>query len=174
MGRFKVGCVVGAFVLGISVNLAVAGGILKAGSQAPDFKLPGDQGAVVSLAQSEGKTVVLYFYPKDMTPGCTKEACSFRDHYQDLLKKGVVVLAISVDPLASHKEFQAKYSLPFPLLSDNAKRTVKKYGVWQWNKQRKAYGTVRSTFLIGPDGRILKVWSPVTVEGHAEEILKSL
>jgi len=173
MRKSKVLIMAVLMVLG-TTQLLLAGGIPKVGSKAPGFKLSSDQGAVVSLAQSEGKTVVLYFYPKDMTPGCTKEACSFRDHYQELLKKGVVLLGISVDPLASHKEFQEKYSLPFPLLSDNAKKVVKKYGVWQWNKERKAYGTIRSTFLIGPDGKILKIWSPVTVEGHTEEILKSL
>ena len=158
----------------LAFGISAAGGLPAAGHIAPDFTLPNDQGGMVSLSSERGKYVVLYFYPKDGTPGCTKEACSFRDLWGPLQAKGAVLLGVSVDSLDSHGKFRADHHLPFPLLSDTAKQVVKSYGVWRYNGERKAWGVVRSTFLIGPDGRLKKVWSPVTVEGHAEEVLRYL
>jgi peroxiredoxin Q/BCP len=150
--------------------------MLKKGRKAPHFLLDDDGGQRVSLGDFKGRPIVLYFYPKDLTPGCTQEACDFRDEWSSLEKKGVVVLGVSADPVLKHRAFKRKYKLPFTLLSDGSKKVLKKYGVWQKKKfmGREFMGIVRSTFLIGGDGRIKKVWSPVSVEGHVTEVLQYL
>ena len=150
--------------------------MLKEGQKAPSFSLSDEKGQEVSLGDFKGKKVVLYFYPKDLTPGCTQEACDFRDNWGALKKKGAVVLGVSADPVKKHVTFKDKYKLPFTLLSDEAKKMLKAYGVWQKKKfmGRKFMGIVRSTFLIDEAGKIEKIWAPVSVKGHAEEVLQSL
>jgi peroxiredoxin Q/BCP len=149
---------------------------LKPGDKAPDFDAPASNGARISLDSLAGKNVILYFYPKDDTPGCTKEACAFRDHFADFQKKGAVVLGVSVDPVVSHDKFIAKYKLSFPLLSDEDKKIVHAYGVWGEKvfMGRKYQGTHRVTFLIGPDGVIKNIWTEVKPGEHAEEVLAAL
>ena len=128
------------------------------------------------MADFRGKPVVLYFYPRDDTPGCTVEACSFRDEHTQLQKKGAVVLGVSTDPLKSHDKFAAKFNLPFPLLVDEDRKIVQAYGVWgeKTFMGRKFDGVHRVTFLIGPDGTIRKIWPKVKPEGHAAEVLAAL
>jgi len=149
---------------------------LKVGDKAPTFTLPAADGTQVSLADFRGKKVILYFYPKDDTPGCTREACSFRDNMNRLASKGAVVLGVSVDSVASHKKFAEKHGLTFPLLSDEKKEVVKAYNVW---KRRSRYGrtymgTERTTFIIDEEGRIAHVFPKVSVEGHVDEVLAVL
>jgi peroxiredoxin Q/BCP len=148
---------------------------LKAGDVAPAFAAETNGGGKISLAELKGKNVILYFYPKDDTPGCTKEACAFRDHFADFNKKGAFVLGVSTDPVKAHDKFVEKFKLPFPLLADVDKKIVTAYGVWGEKSfmGRKYLGTHRVTFLIGPDGRIKKVWPQVKPEAHAQEILAS-
>lgn len=149
---------------------------LKEGDTAPSFKASTNGGGEVSLAELKGRHVVLYFYPRDDTPGCTKEACAFRDHFAGFKTKGAVVLGVSVDPAKSHDKFVKKYKLPFTLLADEDRKIVAAYGVWG-QKQfmgRKYMGTNRVTFLIGPDGRIKKIWPKVKPEEHAEEVLAAI
>jgi len=149
---------------------------LKEGDVAPEFTAPTSGGGTVSLAGFKGKHVVLYFYPRDDTPGCTKEACLFRDHFAEFEKKGAVVLGVSVDPVKSHDKFASKFKLPFTLVSDEDRKIVEAYGVWG-EKQfmgRKYLGTHRVTFLIGPDGIIKKIWPKVKPEEHAAEVLAVL
>jgi peroxiredoxin Q/BCP len=144
------------------------------GQMAPDFTLPSTTGKDVTLSKLKGKTVVLYFYPKDETAGCTKEACDFRDHTADLEKAGVMVLGVSNDDLASHRHFRQKEKLPFPLLSDADKKVSRLYGVYgeQGVAGIKYPGIQRTTFVIGKDGRVARVWPKVSVNGHVEEVLK--
>lgn len=147
--------------------------MLKEGDKAPSFSLPSDNGETISLKDLKGKTVVLYFYPKDMTPGCTQEACDFRDAQAKFKKSDAVVLGVSKDPVERHVKFQEKYDLNFPLLSDEDGSVCEAYGVW---KQKSLYGKKfmgieRTTFIIGPTGKIEKIYSKVKVKGHAEEIL---
>src|SRR5690349_9695084 len=146
---------------------------LKEGDKAPDFSAATNGGGHASLADFKGQNVILYFYPKDDTPGCTKEACAFRDHFAEFRKKGAVVLGVSVDPVKTHGKFVEKYKLPFTLLADEDKKIVQAYGVWGQKSfmGRKYMGTFRVTFLIGPDGRIKKIWPTVKPEEHAEEVL---
>jgi len=146
---------------------------LKEGDDAPEFTALTNGGSEVSLADFKGKNVVLYFYPKDDTPGCTKEACAFRDHFGQLQRKGGVVLGVSVDSVKSHDKFVKKFELPFTLVSDEDKKIVQAYGVWGEKSfmGRKFLGTHRVTFLIGPDGRIKKIWPRVKPEDHIEEVL---
>lgn len=146
---------------------------LKLKQKAPQFTLPDQYGKEHSLKQYLGKWVVLYFYPKDDTPGCTAEACSFRDGYSKLKRAGVVVLGVSADPVKNHKKFAEKYSLPFTLLSDVEKTVVEQYGVWQMKKfmGREYFGIVRTTFLIDATGKIVKIYENVKTDEHAEEIL---
>jgi peroxiredoxin Q/BCP len=150
--------------------------MLKEGQKAPAFKLEDDQGQKVSLSDFKGKDVVLYFYPKDMTPGCTKEACDFRDNWSEVKKKGPVVLGVSADPVKKHGAFKARFKLPFTLLSDESKKMLKAYGVWQKKSfmGMKFMGIVRTTLLIGKNGKVRKVWSPVKVLGHVKEVLQNL
>lgn len=149
---------------------------LKPGDAAPDFDLPSDSGERVRLRDLRGKRVVLYFYPKDDTPGCTTEACSFRDAWSELQRRGIVVLGVSKDSPRSHVRFKEKYALPFTLLSDEDHAVADAYGVWGPKKfmGREYEGMDRATFLIGPDGRIEAVWPKVKPEGHAEEVLAAV
>jgi peroxiredoxin Q/BCP len=149
---------------------------LTEGDKAPAFTAATSGGGQVSLADFKGRHVVLYFYPKDDTPGCTKEACGFRDHFDTFREKGAVVLGVSVDPVKSHDKFAEKFKLPFLLLADPDKKLVQAYGVWGEKAfmGRKYMGTHRVTFLIGPDGRIKKVWPKVKPEKHAAEVLAAL
>ena len=150
--------------------------MLGEGDPAPDFRLPADDGKTYALKDLRGQKVVLYFYPKDDTPGCTKEACSFRDNLARVRSKGAVVLGVSKDDLASHAKFRQKYSLSFPLLSDTEGKVLSAYGVW---KEKSLYGKTfmgieRTTYIIGKDGRIEKVFPRVKVDGHTDEVLAAL
>ena len=149
---------------------------LKEGDKAPDFAAPDQTGARVSLKDFKGKPVVLYFYPKDDTPGCTKEACGFRDAYGDFQKAGAVVLGVSTDPVKAHQKFIEKFKLPFTLLADEEKKIVEAYGVWgeKMFMGRKYMGTHRVTFLIGGNGKIAKIWPEVKPELHAAEVLEAI
>jgi thioredoxin-dependent peroxiredoxin len=149
---------------------------LKEGDLAPGFTAVTNGGGKVSLSEFKGKNVILYFYPRDDTPGCTKEACAFRDEFAEFKKKGAVVLGVSTDTAKSHDKFAEKYELPFILVSDEDKTIVQAYGVWGEKSfmGRKYQGTHRVTFLIGPDGRIRKVWLAVKPVEHAREILAAL
>jgi peroxiredoxin Q/BCP len=149
--------------------------MVEEGDIAPDFELESDDGSTVKLSQFSGKKVILYFYPKDNTPGCTKEACDFRDSISWFDDLGIVVLGVSKDSVKSHQNFKAKHSLNFPLLSDPDLVVHKDYGVW---KEKKMYGKTflgveRTTFLIGEDGRIEKVFRKVKVPGHIESVKES-
>lgn len=148
---------------------------LKEGSKAPDFTLTDDAGRKVKLSEFADKTVVLYFYPRADTPGCTKEACSFRDHHAELLARGAVVLGVSPDEPAPLAKFKQKYGLPFPLLADPDHKVAEKYGVWVEKNMygRKTMGIERSTFLIH-HGKIAKIFRKVKVDGHTEEVLAAL
>jgi len=149
---------------------------VKVGDKAPDFTLPTDGGGSVTLSQLHGKAVVIYFYPKDDTSGCTAEACGFRDSFPDYGKTGATVIGISKDSIASHDKFKKKYSLPFTLGADVDGKVVESYGVWVEKSMygRKYMGVERATFLVGRDGRIAKVWRKVKVPKHAEEVLKAV
>jgi peroxiredoxin Q/BCP len=146
------------------------------GDPAPEFSAATNGSGTVSLAGLRGKNVILYFYPRDDTPGCTKEACAFRDHFAEFKKAGAVVLGVSTDPVKSHDKFAAKFKLPFTLLADEDKKIVTAYGVWgeKTFMGRKYQGTHRVTFLIGPDGRIKKIWTKVKPDEHAQEVLAAL
>ncbi|RPI12651.1 MAG: thioredoxin-dependent thiol peroxidase [Ignavibacteriae bacterium] len=150
--------------------------MLKVGDKAPDFKLKTDSGETVSLKDFKGKKVVLYFYPKDMTSGCTAEACDFRDNIKTFEKKNSIILGVSADSTDSHKKFKEKYDLPFTLLSDETKDMIKDYGVWQEKSMygKKYMGIVRTTFVINEKGKIEKVFNKVSVNGHIEELLEGL
>jgi peroxiredoxin Q/BCP len=149
---------------------------LKEGDVAPEFSVATNGGGKISLTDFKGINIILYFYPKDDTPGCTKEACAFRDHFADFKKKGAVVLGVSPDSAKSHDKFVEKFKLPFTLLADEDKKIVEAYGVWgeKTFMGRKYMGTHRVTFLIGPDGRIKKIWPQVKPEEHAQEVLAAL
>ncbi|MBW8876767.1 MAG: thioredoxin-dependent thiol peroxidase [Acidobacteria bacterium] len=149
---------------------------VEEGQSAPDFTLPADDGRKVKLSDLRGKPVVLYFYPKDDTPGCTKEACAFRDRTADLAAKGAVVLGVSPDDVTSHGQFRDKYSLNFPLLADTDHQVAESYGAW---REKNLYGKTsmgiqRSTFLIDRDGKVRKAWKKVNVDGHDEQVLAAL
>ncbi len=150
--------------------------MLEAGAQAPDFELLDHQGQRIRLRDLRGKRVVLYFYPRDGTPGCTREACSFRDVYAKLQKAGVVVLGVSPDPPESHARFRERHHLPFPLLSDPEGKVAQAYGAWAQKTLygRKRWGVARTTFLVGPDGTVERVWRRVKPDGHGEEVLAAL
>jgi peroxiredoxin Q/BCP len=149
---------------------------VESGAKAPDFTLRDDQGRKVKLSELRGKPVVLYFYPKDDTPGCTKEACSFRDRQRELAKHGATVLGVSPDTVESHVAFRDKFDLNFPLLADPDHAVAEKYGAW---REKNLYGKVsmgiqRSTFLIDAEGKVAKVWKKVSVDGHDDDVLAAL
>jgi peroxiredoxin Q/BCP len=150
--------------------------LLEVGDKAPAFKAKTQEGDTVSLSDFKGKKVVLYFYPKDDTPGCTKEACSFRDGWSKFRKRGVAVLGVSTDDEKSHRKFAEKFSLPFPLLADPEKKIVTDYGVWGEKSMygRKYMGTHRVTYVIDEKGKIAAVWPKVKPDGHADEILAAI
>jgi thioredoxin-dependent peroxiredoxin len=150
--------------------------VIDEGTQAPDFELATDAGERVRLSDLRGQPVVLYFYPKDDTPGCTTQACELRDNYAQLREHGAVVLGVSPDDEASHAKFRTKYSLPFSLLADPEHKVAEQYGVWGEREYRgKTYmGINRSTFVIDPEGRVAKAFYGVKPQGHAEKILAAL
>ncbi len=150
--------------------------MLKVGDEAPDFELEADDGSRVRLSGLRGRTVVLYFYPRDDTPGCTKEACSFRDSWAAVRAKGAAVLGVSPDPAGRHAKFKAKYELPFTLLADADKAVMKAYGAFGKKTMygKLIEGVIRSTFVIDPDGRVATVFPKVKPEGHAAEVLAVL
>ena len=149
---------------------------IEEGQPAPDFTLQDDRGEEVRLSALRGKPVVLYFYPKDDTPGCTKEACAFRDRRADLAAHGATVLGVSPDGVASHAAFRDKYSLSFPLLADPDHAVAEAYGAWREKQQygRRYHGIQRSTFLIDGEGVVRKAWKKVDVQGHDEQVLAAL
>jgi len=149
---------------------------LQAGDRAPDFSAADEAGARHALSDYKGKTIILYFYPKDNTSGCTAEACDFRDGHAALKKKCAVVLGVSPDSAKSHASFKEKQKLSFPLLVDEDKALCSAYGVWKEKSMygRKYMGVERSTFVIGPDGRIKNVWRKVSVPGHVENVRQAL
>ena len=150
--------------------------MLKKGDKAPDFTATTDGGETVKLKDLRGKKVVLYFYPKDNTPGCTQEACDFRDSITKFRRKGVVVLGVSPDSVKSHKKFKAKFDLPFPLLADEDHAIAEAYGAWQEKSMygKKYMGIVRSTFLIDEKGKIAEVHEKVKVKGHVDQLLDTI
>ena len=150
--------------------------MLQEGDKAPDIRLQTDKGEEFGLSDLKGKRVVLYFYPKADTPGCTMEACEFRDEVKAFAKKGTAVVGISPDKPAAQARFKEKYDLPFTLLADEDKAAAEAYGVWREKNMygKKVMGVGRVTFIIGPDGKIQKVFDKVKPEGHAEEILAAL
>lgn len=150
--------------------------MLETGTKAPDFSLPDQDGVMHSLSQYRGKKVILYFYPRDNTPGCTKQACGFRDLYPQFTEKGAVVLGVSKDSVASHKKFQEKYQLSFPILSDTELQVIQAYDVW---KEKKLYGkvsmgVVRTTYLIDENGIISKAFGKVKPAQNPEQMLEEL
>lgn len=150
--------------------------MLKTGTVAPEFTLPDQNGELHSLADYKGKKVILYFYPKDNTPGCTKQACGFAERYPQITEKGAVVLGVSKDSVASHKKFEEKYGLPFTLLSDTELEVIKAYDVWQEKKNygKVSMGVVRTTYLIDEEGIIVKAFGKVKAAENAEQMLGEL
>lgn len=149
---------------------------VEEGKKAPAFTLTADDGTKVRLSELTGTPVVLYFYPKDDTPGCTREACAFRDQKAKLKKLGAVVLGVSPDTVASHEKFRDKYELNFPLLADPDHKTAEKYGAWREKNMygKKSMGIQRSTFLIDANGKVARLWKRVKVDGHDEQVLAAL
>ena len=149
---------------------------LKVGQKAPDFTLMNDAGEKVKLSAYKGKKVVLYFYPKDDTPGCTTEACNFRDGIRELEKQGAVVLGVSADSVDSHKKFKNKFELNFPLLSDPDKKMIEDYGVWKEKSMygKKYMGIERTTFIIDENGKISHIFPKVKVNDHYDEVLEAV
>ncbi|MFM1801916.1 MAG: hypothetical protein RJA81_1268 [Planctomycetota bacterium] len=146
------------------------------GEPAPEFTLNDQDGNPVSLSDYSGKTVVLYFYPKDDTPGCTKEACGFRDEFATFQNQDIVILGVSPDDSKSHRKFVDKYSLPFTLLADVEKKVCEAYGVWQEKNMygKKSWGVVRTTVIIGKDGQIVKIFPKVRVDGHIAKVIEAI
>lgn len=149
---------------------------IEEGKKAPDFTLATDAEEKIKLSSLRGSPVVLYFYPKDDTPGCTKEACAFRDQKTALKKAGATVLGVSPDDVASHAKFRDKFDLNFPLLADVGHKVADKYGAWREKNMygKKSMGIQRSTFLIDADGKVAKVWKRVKVDGHDEAVLEAI
>jgi thioredoxin-dependent peroxiredoxin len=149
---------------------------ISADQPAPAFELADETGTMRKLSDYQGKAVVLYFYPKDDTPGCTVEACNFRDDYHVYEENGVVILGVSPDDSHSHEKFKQKFALPFSLLADAEHKVCNLYGVWGPKKMmgREYEGVIRTTFLIGPNGNILKVWENVKPDGHSAQVLEAL
>jgi peroxiredoxin Q/BCP len=149
---------------------------IEEGKKAPEFTLPADDGSKVKLKELRGGAVVLYFYPRDDTPGCTREACAFRDRRKEILKAGAKVFGVSTDDVASHVKFRDKYELNFPLLADVDHKVAEKYGAWREKNMygKKSWGVQRSTFLIDAEGVVRKVWKKVQVDGHDDQVLAAL
>ncbi len=149
---------------------------VEAGRRAPDFTLPADDGSKVKLSALKGKPVVLYFYPRDNTPGCTREACAFRDKKRSLARLGAVVLGVSPDSVASHEKFRDKFKLNFPLLADADHKVAEKYGAWREKTLygKKSMGIQRSTWLIDAEGKVARVWKKVNVDGHDEAVIEAI
>ena len=149
---------------------------IEPGQKAPDFTLAADDGTKVKLSALKGHPVVLYFYPRDDTPGCTREACAFRDQHKELKKRGAQIFGVSPDDVASHEKFRDKFQLNFPLLADPDHQVAEKYGAWREKNLygKKSMGIVRSTYVIGPDGRVAHVWKKVNVDGHDAQVLAAL
>lgn len=149
---------------------------LKLGETAPEIKLPSSTGQEVALSDFRGKKVILYFYPKDNTPTCSQQSCSFRDAYGNIEDSGAVVIGVSADDVKSHLKFIEKYSLPFVLLADTEHVACEAYGVWQLKKMygKEYMGIVRSTFLIDEDGKLVREWRKVRLKGHIEQVLEAL
>ena len=149
---------------------------IEEGKRAPAFTLTADDGAKVRLSDLKGKPVILYFYPRDDTPGCTREACAFRDAKTKLKRAGAVVLGVSPDDVESHVKFSKKFKLNFPLLADPNHKVAEKYGAWREKNMygKKSMGIQRSTFLIDPNGKVAKLWKRVKVDGHDEQVLAAL
>lgn len=147
--------------------------MVQEGSQAPDFTLPADDGSEISLSDFRGKKVILYFYPKDNTSGCTTQACDLRDQQAALDAKGAVILGVSPDPIKSHVKFRNKFQLNFPLLSDEDHKVAEAYGVWKEKSMygKKYWGIERSTFIINEEGVVEEAWRRVRPKGHAEKVL---
>jgi thioredoxin-dependent peroxiredoxin len=162
--------------LSTDYGASTMGDWIEEGERAPAFSLTADDGKKVRLADFKGRPVVLYFYPKDDTPGCTREACAFRDQQAPLKKLGAVVLGVSADGVESHGEFRDKYDLNFPLLADPDHKMAEKYGAWREKNMygKKFMGIQRSTFLIDADGKVAKLWKAVKVDGHDEQVLRAL
>lgn len=150
--------------------------MIEEGMKAPDFTLPDQNGNKVKLSDLKGKYVVLYFYPKDNTSGCTKEACNFRDAFPKFKNIDAVILGVSPDSVASHKKFAEKYKLPFSLLADEDRKVIEKYEVWKEKSMygKKYMGVERTTFIISPDGKIKKIFPKVKVDNHHKEVLEVL
>jgi peroxiredoxin Q/BCP len=150
--------------------------MLKIGQKAPDFKLVSGDGKTISLKDFAGKKIVLYFYPKDNTSGCTKEACSFEDNLKKIKGKGAVVIGISADSIDSHEKFAEKYGLSFPLLSDEKKEVLKSFGVWKEKSMygKKYFGIERTTVIIDEKGIVRQIFNKVKVDGHTDEVLSVL
>jgi thioredoxin-dependent peroxiredoxin len=150
--------------------------MLKIGDKAPQFSLPTGDGKTLALKDLKGKKVVLYFYPKDNTSGCTREACSFQENLSSLKKKGAILLGVSADTAASHARFASKFDLSFPLLSDEKREVLKAYGVWKEKSMygRKYMGIERTTFIIDEEGKIARIFPKVKVDGHTDEVLAAL
>lgn len=149
---------------------------IEPGSKAPDFTLPSDDGGKIKLSALKGQPVVLYFYPRDDTPGCTREACAFRDQKSALANLGAKVLGVSADTLESHGKFRAKFELNFPLLADVDHKVAEKYGAWREKNLygKKSMGIQRSTYLIDADGKVARVWKKVNVDGHDAEVIAAI
>ncbi len=154
----------------------VAESLLKVGQKAPAFSLMNHEGAKISLKELLGKKIVLYFYPKDNTPGCTQESCDFRDQFGSIQKQGAVVIGVSKDSVSSHLKFKTKFSLPFHLLSDEEGKVCEAYGVWKEKSMygKKYMGIERTTFIIDESGKIAKIYPKVSVTGHVDQVLKDL
>jgi len=150
--------------------------VIGEGDEAPEFELPADDGSTVRLKDLRGRKVVLYFYPKDDTPGCTTEACEFRDSLPRFQEHGVTVLGVSPDPVDSHRKFKEEYDLNFPLLADEDHKLAKAFGVWKQKSMfgNKYWGVERSTFLLDEDGVVRKAWRRVRPKGHAEKVAEAL
>ena len=149
---------------------------IEPGQKAPDFTLPSDTGEKVKLSALRGKPVVLYFYPRDDTPGCTREACAFRDQKSQLKKLGATVLGVSADDIVSHSKFRDKYQLNFPLLADVDHKVAEKYGAWREKNLygKKSMGIQRSTYLVDAEGNVARVWKKVIVDGHDAQVLEAI
>jgi peroxiredoxin Q/BCP len=149
---------------------------LEPGTKAPDFTLQADDGKKIKLSALKGKPVVVYFYPRDDTPGCTREACSFRDRNAEIEKLGAKVVGISADTIESHGQFRNKFKLNFPLLADVGHKVAERYGAWREKNMygKKFFGIQRSTYLIDDDGKVAKVWKNVKVDGHDQQVIDAL